>query len=379
MLFVIAAGSMTLFSGQLVLSPLLPTIIASLSITSTQAGVALSVMRGLVALCRYPGGRMADQLSRKTVLVASYAIAIAGFAVLLFAETYPSFLLGAAIVGVGAGLYMPAALTQLSATFVARRGRAFGVHEIAINLGGVLAGTLAVAVIVIGSWNAAFVPVIAALFGIGGLMHRWNDENYVLSGAVEFDLRATGARVFRDRRILAMLVAFSVMAFTWQGMASFLTTLLQGEKGFSAAFAGNAFTGLFLVGIVANLVVTPLGDRFGYERTALGSVVLCVVGLSALVVTHSAGSILAGIAIFGLGSASFWPLMMSAVMDVLPSDSMGGDYGVISMTFMAVGSLGSTYVGIVAEWTSYTAAYAGLVGGLLVVLMVVYWLARRLR
>ena len=378
MLFVLAFGSMTLFSGQLVLSPLLPTIIAALAITPTQAGVALSVMRALVAFCRFPGGRLADQLSRKTVLVASYGVAIAGFLVLSVADSSPVFLVGAAILGIGAGLYMPAALTQLSETFVDRRGRAFGVHEVAINLGGVIAGSLAVAALSLPSWNAIFPVVIVVLAGVAVLTHRWNRDDYVLTADVEFDLRATGSRVFRDRRVLAMLLTFSLMAFTWQGMASFLTTFLQAEKGFPPTLASNAFTGLFVVGIVANLVVTPFGDRFGYERTAVVSSLLCVAGLATLTASAPVGVVLAGIGLFGLGSASFWPLMMASMMDVLPTDSMGGDYGVVSMIFMGVGSIGSTYVGVVAENSTYTTAYGGLVGLLVLVVVALLWLTRRL-
>lgn len=378
MLFVLSFGSMTLFSGQLVLSPLLPTIIASLAITPAQAGVALTVMRALVALCRFPGGRLADQLSRKTVLVAAFALAVGGFLVLSVADSYATFLVGVAVLGVGAGLYMPAALTQLSTTFVARRGRAFGVHEIAINLGGVIAGGLAVAAIGLPSWNLIFLPVVVVLLAVAILTHRWNPDGYVVSAEVEFDLRATGSRVLRDRRTLATILAFSLMAFTWMGTASFLTAFLQAEKGFSPTLAGNAFTGMFVVGIVANLVVTPLGDRFGHERTAVVSAALCALGLGILTATAPVGAVLAGIGLFALGSASFWPLMMASVMGLLPTDSAGGDYGVISMTFMGVGSLGSAYVGVVAEGTTYANAYAGLVGLLVLVVVVLLWLVRRL-
>ena len=69
MLLLVSFGTTTPVSGQLAVSPLLPTIIAALAITPARAGVAPSVMRALVALCRFPGGRLADQLSRKTVLV----------------------------------------------------------------------------------------------------------------------------------------------------------------------------------------------------------------------------------------------------------------------------------------------------------------------
>lgn len=376
-LLVIAVASMAVFSGQFVLSPLLPTIIETLSITPSQAGIALSVMWGLVALSRFPGGRLADHLSRKTVLVAAFGVLIVGFALLGAVRTYLGLLIGAAAVGLGSGLYMPAAIALLSETFVERRGRAFGVNEIAINLGGVAAGVIAVAVLALTVWTVAFVPVMVALGVVTLLMHRWGDEPYVTDvSGIRFDVRGTGARLVGNARVLAVLIAFGVMAFTWQGLSNFLPTFLQLEKGFDPAIASNAFTGLFVVGIAANLLVTPLGDRLGHARTAASAAALSAVGLGLVVTADAIPIVAVGIAAFGFGAAAFWPLMTAYVTGLLPDASMGGDYGAISTAFMAVGSLGPTYVGVVAERLSYTVAFAGLVGCVLLGCGLTVWLSR---
>jgi hypothetical protein len=61
-----------------ILPPLLPTIIADLSITRFRAGVALSLAAKGFAVSEFPSGRLSDQLTRKTVLFASLAILTVG-------------------------------------------------------------------------------------------------------------------------------------------------------------------------------------------------------------------------------------------------------------------------------------------------------------
>ena len=80
-------GSELLISlGALVLPPLLPAITGDLGISPSQAGAVMTVWWLAVAVYNYPGGRLADQLSQKTVLVAGSFVAVVG----LGAKSVPS-------------------------------------------------------------------------------------------------------------------------------------------------------------------------------------------------------------------------------------------------------------------------------------------------
>lgn len=56
-------GTVSFLGGQLVLAPLLPTIVAALDITSAQVSGALTVMWACAALAMYPGGLLSDRFS----------------------------------------------------------------------------------------------------------------------------------------------------------------------------------------------------------------------------------------------------------------------------------------------------------------------------
>ena len=152
-LLILASSSMVFWTGLFVVSPLLPSMIRGLSISPAQAGFAVSAMWLMVAICRYPGGVVADQLSRKTALVGAYGLAIVGFAVLISSSSYAQLLAGLVLVGVGAGTYMPAAVASLADMFADHRGKAFGVHEMFIDFGGFLAGMLTVGILSVASWR----------------------------------------------------------------------------------------------------------------------------------------------------------------------------------------------------------------------------------
>jgi hypothetical protein len=69
--------------------------------------------------------------------------------------------------------------------------------------------------------------------------------------------------------------------------------------------------------------------------------------------------------------------MLTYLMDQIPSTSLGGDFGVVGTVFIAIGSLGPTFVGVVAERAGYEAAFLALAGPLLAYTALAGWLSTR--
>ena len=364
MLIVMSLGTMTIMSGRLVISPLLPSIIEDLSITSFEAGVALSVMWAFTAAFQYLSGRGSDELSRKTVLLAGLLLASVGFLLLSSAVTYPLFILAAAIVGASAGIYPVAAYVQTTDLYVENRGTAFGIISASMDTGGALAPVLAIAVLSVAIWRVAFIPILAMILVVILLIHSWNREPYVI-GRMSLNVRRTGSRLFRTASTRRVLAAAGLVAFTWQGTASFLPTFLQVAKGYSPTVASAIFTGLFVVGAVSRPATGRLGDRYGHLRVSVATMVVGAVGLSALLVAETLLATAVSTAVFGAGIAGFWPTTLTRISQTFPDDSIGGDFGASRMVYVGIGSLGPAYIGYVAGRLSYTVAFLGLVACLL--------------
>lgn len=345
--------------GRNVLSPLLPAIIDDLTITSFQAGIALTVISATYALSMYPGGRLSDQLSRKTVLVAGGIVSIVGFALLSVAVSYLPFLLGAAVLGLGAGLYWISLRALLADLFVERRGQAFGVQDSLGFAGPLLAAGGAVLILAVATWHIAFLPVIAFLGGSVALAHVWIREPYVFS-RVELNVLATGSRVFGDSQVRQLIVAYSSGIFAMQAVIGFLPLFLQIEHDFSATLSSAGFGILFLGAMITMPISGSLGDRFSHIPVAVGGLVLSLIGLFVLLFASSAVVVLLGVLCFGLGIWAFPPVIQAYLMTRFPDDSMGGDYGTFKTIYAGVGSLGPAYVGFVAGVFDYTIAFLGL-------------------
>ncbi|WP_458208289.1 MFS transporter [Haladaptatus sp. NG-SE-30] len=383
LLLAVSLGWAMIQTGRLVLSPMLPTVMESLDITDFQAGVAFTLLWGLYALGQYPSGRLSDYLSRKTLLTTGLSLLIVGFVALASAPTYSAFLLGAAVVGTGAGLYPTPARALVSDLFVTRRGQAFGLHTASGDSGGAVAAGLAVVILAVATWRVAFAPVILVLATVLVLLHRWSREAYTRpridasAGRVVLrDVRATADR-FGNRRTAALLVAYSLYAFVWQSVTGFLPTFLQSAKGFSPALAGGGFAALFVVGALVKPLSGSLGDRISRPVVAAGALVVATVALAGVVTMDGTLVVAASVVVFAAGLMAYPPVMQAHLMDVFPDGSMGGDLGATRTIYIGLGSLGTTYVGFVASRADYATAFTGLLACLIISASIVLGLARR--
>lgn len=375
-LLLVTLGELIISLGGLILPPLLPAIVGDLGISPSQAGAVMTVWWLSVAVNNFPGGRLADRLSQKTVILAGLAVSIIGLVVLSSAFTYLLLLAGVAVLGIGRGLFQPAAITQISNVFIARRGQALGIRNAAFTAGGTIAGGAAVAVLAIADWRAAFLPIVLGLIVVAVLMHIWNRQAYELRW-VDMDVRETGRRLLKIGEIRWIVIALSLYGFAWNGATSFLPTYLQVDKGFAPATASIAFSVLFLVGALSQPASGLLGDRFGQLRAAAVATISCSLGLSVLIAGSTRPMEIAGLLVFAAGLAAFWPVMTAHGMNTLPDDSRGGDWGAVTAVFLVAESLGSTFVGLVVERASYDSAYVALLACFLGTAVIVVWLARR--
>lgn len=347
-------------TGRYVIPALLPSIIDSLRITNFKAGIALSVITFVFALAQYPGGRLSDQLSRKSIIVSSLAVLIVGFALFATSLQFSVFLVAAVLIGFSDGMYSPPANALVSDLFVRRRSQAYGIHMTALDIGGLVAAGLATFVLAYLTWRWAFLPIVVVLAILLGLVHLWGTESYSF-GRVPLHLRGVVRHLASDRRLLWLLLAYGLFAFVFQGVINFLPTLLRVDYGFSAAGANALFGGLFVVGLVAK----PLAGRFNANRRGLPlAVFLCLVtagGLAGIVVSRTVVVISGAVLLFGIGQKSFGPVVRTYLMDSFADETRGGEFGAVRTVFLGIGSFGPLYVGTVVGIASYTVAFAGLV------------------
>jgi MFS family permease len=356
----LAVGWLALQLGRQTIPPLIPRITEDLAVSPFAVGTALTLMWATYALVHYPSGRFADALSRKTVIVAALAVAVAGFTVLAFATSFQLLTAGLMLTGVGTGLYFVSARALLSDTFTRRRSQAFGLHSGAGNVGSTLAAATTLVVVAVTVWQVAFLPVVLLLLVVLVGVHLVLREPYVVSG-VGLELRETGARLRTNRAAVEVALVFGLFSFVVQGMLNFLPSFLQFERAFSEGLASGGFAAMFVVAIVVMPLAGRFGDRIARVPVAAVALGVAVVGFAAIIVAPSVPLVLGSILLFSVGIWAFPPVMQVHLLRQFPEASMGGDFGALRMLYIAFGSLGPMYVGFLAEVANYTTAFAGLV------------------
>jgi predicted MFS family arabinose efflux permease len=360
----LVVGVMGIIAAQILIPLMLPVIINSFEITSTQAGAALSVMWACAAVIMYPGGHWSDHLSRRLVLVGAVSIAMLSLLLLSAASGYLVFVTSLAILGIGIGLYEPSSMASVSDHFKTNRGRAYGIISASYNLGSIVAVGIASGILLIGPWQLAFLPVILILLLALGLLHYYLPGGYHFS-YVSLHPRRTINRIVTRSKIRIVLLIFCLHLFIQQGAISFYPTLLQVEFGYTSSVSNLAFASIYLIGLLFSPLFGYLGDRFGNYRMGLIGSVQGALGIGLLVSVPTTVGIATGTITFAFGMLIFWPVMTAELINELSAETAGGDYGALRSIFFGVGSLGPLWIGTIAAQASYAQAYLTLAGGFL--------------
>jgi MFS family permease len=365
MLLAVSLGWAVLQAGRFLLSPLLPTIIADLGITTATAGLVLALYQGAYAVAQYPGGEYSDRWTRTTLIVPGLAVLVVGFLAFGAAESLAAFAAAALAVGVGKGLFTIPSRALVSDLFVERRGRALGVYAAGTDLGGLLASGLAVLALTYATWRAPFLPVAVVLACVTVLFAAWTREGYRV-GDPSLNVGGTIRRLDASPEQRRTLVAFSLFYFVVGGFINFFPTYLAAAKGFSQELASATFAIVFVVGLGVKPVAGGLGDRFSRRGITAVGLLVAAVSLWGVVAARSTVAVWVAVALLAAGYKVGFPLADAIIVDDAPDGDRGADLGAARTLFLGANALGPAYVGVVVTYADYAAAFGGLVVCLLV-------------
>jgi MFS family permease len=366
-LWSLALAWATLQTGRFLLSPLLPTIIDALSITTVTAGLALGGLQLAYALTQYPSGRISDSSSRAALVLPGIGVSIGAFLLVAVTSTYGMFVVATLLVGAGKGLFAIPSRALLSDLFVDRRGQALGIYTAGTDGGGLLAAGIAFVIVggaavlttVTPTWRLPFGVIAAALIASGLLYLVWNHEPLRIDRPPVALVR-TLRRLFATRRQRGLLLAFSLFYFTIGAWINFLPTYLSDAKELSAPLPQLLFAVVFAVGIAIKPVAGALSDRIPRRLVAVTGLTLAAGALGLVIIARSVITIAAAIGLFAVGYKTQFPIIDALVLDTAPDDNLGGDLGAARTFFLAIGALGPVYMGTAAATVGYDRALGGL-------------------
>lgn len=362
------------------------------------------------------GGRSADLLGRRRMFVLGMLL-FGGASLLGGLATSPSTLIVArALQGVGGAVLFPATLSLVTTRFTEgpARLRALAVWAGAgaggLSLGALLGGVLTHAF----GWEAVFlvnVPLVAvgaagafilldrdgpreqgrgfdipgALTGTAGITllvfaiaqgpeAGWTAPSVVSSAVLAVALLATFViieartanplmplRLFDNPNLRTGLLVILTFGITMQNLVYFLTLYFQDVLGYSALQGGLAFLSLSVVIGIANFVAERLIIRVGARPTLIIALLLGSGGGALMAVgmrtDGSYWTILAGLAVYGLGMGTIYPTMFGTSGNGVADEDQGAAGGMAN-TALQIG----TSVGLAILVSISTSGLADLSG-----------------
>ena len=350
--FMLGAAGMfaTMYSTQAIL----PELSRDFGISPSRAGLSISVVVLAVAIGGFVWGPVSDRIGRpRAIRMASLllvpptlGVALApGFEALLVCRTLQGLCMPG-LLAVGAPYVVEAFVPRIGA-------RAMGYYVSALVAGG-LVGRLGVALAssLVG-WRVAIgflavLPLVAAI-----AMRR---------GLPEPELPSRGggsARPLTNPRLLGVAIGGGALFFTFIGTFTYVTYRLEEPPfSYSVAVASLVFL-LWLTGLAGPLA-GRVADRVGWQRLALGTVVLSAVGVL-LTLPDVLPLLVLGLACIAGAMFTGYTATQLGVSDVARVDR-GAASALYFSIYYGAGALGAYLPGLAwQEWGWDGVAASGLV------------------
>lgn len=377
----------------------LPSITHDLHLSSAQAGLAGGVFFWGYFLTFLGAGWLAPRFGGRQVILVCLILWGALAMATGLAENFAELLVMRFLLGAAEGPVWTAASLLLSQWFVSReRGRAFGLWNLCIPVGALLAGPVSGLILSYFSWHVMFVfeglpawlwAVVWWLTIPKTLKHaEWlsTSERQALSRALASEQehlskqsRLGWRQILVERNVWYLLCAFSLINMVSYGFSLWLPTAIKQANHLNIASVGLLSALPYLASIFGIVFITWSSDRRRERRyhTALPMVITGVLlWFGASFANHSPALQIFSYTLMGFFLFMFLPLMFSFVTEILPHEmSIPAIAFIGGIGNLFGGFVGPTIVGWVRGITgSFDAPFVmlavfGVAGGLAMLLV----------
>jgi MFS transporter, NNP family, nitrate/nitrite transporter len=361
------------FLSRIILGPMMPVIEEDLHLTHGQAGsLFLLISMGYCLVISTSGFVSSRFTHRNTICLSAVCIGCALLFVALSQRLW-SIRVGLVVLGMGAGLYLPSAMAVITRMVRSQDwGKAIAVHELAPNLGFVVAPLLAQIVLGWTSWRGLLVLLGASSLFSGIVFFRFGDAGAFPGTAPSGEaIRA----LTRELDFWLMMVLFSLGVGASLGIYTMLPLYLVAERGMELNQA-NTVVALSRVSALGMAFVGGWAvDRLG-ARLAMGIVFLLSGSLTVLLGMVSGSWLLILVFLQPLFSVCFFPPAFAALSRIGPP---GVRNVTVSLTVPVAFLLGGGAIPAAIGWLGEVGAFSLAIVGVGGVTLASVVLTRRLR
>lgn len=253
------------FLSRVILSPLMPTVERDLKIGHDEAGYFFFFITLGYCVGLFLSGFVSSRLKHRGAIILS-SFAVGGALILVSAIRDPwGIRFGLFVMGMAAGLYLPSGISSLTSLVSQRHwGKALAIHELAPNLGFIVAPILTEVLLGWCSWQGILIVI-----GVASLIAGWV---FVLWGkGGDFSGEAPNLKtlksILKEPSFLLMMVFFALGVGSSFGVYSMVPLYLVSEKGMDRTWANTLLALSRISPLATSFLAGWMTDRLGVKQT----------------------------------------------------------------------------------------------------------------
>ncbi len=253
------------FLSRVIFSPLMPTIEQDLKIGHDEAGTFFFLITLGYCIGLLISGVVSSRLRhRGAILLSSFALA--GALLWLSLVHHPwAIRIGLLTLGLAAGFYLPSGISTLtSLVSQAHWGRAIAIHELAPNLGFIVAPLVTEILLRWCSWREALVVIGLASLTSGGVFLVWGKGGNFSGEPPHFKVLRG---LVGESSLLWMIAFFALGVGASFATYSMLPLYLVSEKGMDRTVANTLLSFSRMAPLATSFLAGWMTDRLGVKRT----------------------------------------------------------------------------------------------------------------
>ena len=357
-LLFLAAIFLINFLSRIIFGPLLVELERELHLGHKEAGALFLFITIGYSAALLGSGTLAARLTHRQLIIGS-SLGL-GIFLFLLSRPQPLWLLTAnlLLLGLCAGIYLPSGMATLT-SFVNPRhwGKAIAVHEIAPNLGFVLAPFLAEAFLRWSSWRGLLMGLSGCSLLLGLAYSRYGRGGTFTGEAPTFRVVSV---LLRDPSFWIMMVMFGLGIGTSFGVYTMLPLYLISERGLDRTWANTLIALSRVAGLFIAFGAGWFVDRWGVRRSL--AFFFGATGVLTILLGTLAGPWLTAVIFLQpLAAVCFFPAGFTAISRIGPPKLRNVAVGfAIPLGFMFGGGLIPTGIGWAGEQGSFSAGVIGV-------------------
>lgn len=363
-IFLLVAIFLLNFLSRVILAPLLPIIKSDLAVGHGEAGsLFLFISMGYFVSLLGSGFVASRLMHHRTITLSASAIGLA-LITISFSDNQGTVLAGLVLLGLAAGLYLPSGISTLTSLVGPNQwGKALAIHELAPNLGFVLAPLISEALLKWFSWRG-ILAVMGAASIVAGLAFARFGKGGRFPGATPS--LASLQNILAQPAFWIITILFSLGITGSLGVYAMLPLYLVAERGITQ-YSANILVAISRIsGPVMAFIAGWATDRFGAKR--IMAAVFLLTGTTTLLIGLAKGSWLVIIVFLQpMLAVCFFPAGFAALSCIGPSSARNVAVSLtIPFAFLIGGGAIPTGIGIMGDFAHFALGF-GLVGGLILV------------